>query len=339
MSLNEFSLIKQFFTRQAQQPSVIKSVGDDCAILSVPNNQQLVLSMDTLVAGRHFPESATPYQIATRALCTSVSDLAAMGATPLWFTLGLTLPSSDELWLAQFSEGLFAAAAPFGMDLIGGDTTKGPLAITIQAHGAVDKDCALQRDTAQESDRVFVGGYMGDGAAALALLQKKITASAELTAYLVSRFYSPTPQVALGQAIAPFAHAAIDISDGLLADAQHIADASRVSLIIDVDRLPLHPLLNDCLQKGILGYERDTLLNWALTGGDDYQLLFTVSESQLAAVNALIDNQLIHATEIGTVVAASDGVQCAVQYDVQCTMNGAPYALSTRHRGYQHFTA
>ena len=172
MSLNEFSLIKQFFTRQAQQASVIKSVGDDCAILSVPNHQQLVLSMDTLVAGRHFPESATPYQIATRALCTSVSDLAAMGAKPLWFTLGLTLPSADEPWLAQFSAGLFAAAAPLNIDLIGGDTTKGPLTITVQAHGVVDKECALQRDAAQQNDRVFVSGYLGDGAAALALIQQ-----------------------------------------------------------------------------------------------------------------------------------------------------------------------
>lgn len=335
MSLNEFSLIKQFFTRQAQQSSVIKSVGDDCAILSVPHNQQLVVSMDTLVAGRHFPESATPYQIATRAFCTSVSDLAAMGATPLWFTLGLTLPSSDEQWLSQFSEGLFAAAKPFNMDLVGGDTTKGPLTITVQAHGVVEQDCALQRDTAQIGDRVFVSGYLGDGAAALALLQHKITASDKLSDYLVSRFYSPMPQIALGQAIAPFTHAAIDISDGLLADAQHIADASQVSLVVDVDRLPIHPSLHDAMQKGMLGYERDAILSWALTGGDDYQLLFTVSESQLPAVNALIEDKLIHATDIGRVVAANTGEQ----YTVQCAMNGAPYSPSSQHRGYQHFTA
>jgi thiamine-monophosphate kinase len=335
MSLNEFSLIKQFFTRQAQQPSVMKSVGDDCAILSIPNNQQLVVSMDTLVAGRHFPESATPYQIATRALCTSVSDLAAMGATPLWFTLGLTLPSSDEQWLSQFSEGLFAAAAPFKMDLIGGDTTKGPLTITVQAHGVVEQNYVLQRDTAQVGDRIFVSGYLGDGAAALALLQQKITASDELSDYLVSRFYSPIPQIALGQAIAPFTHSAIDISDGLLADAQHIADASQVSLTIDVDRLPIHPLLHDAMQKGVSGYERDALLRWALTGGDDYQLLFTVSESQLSAVNALIEDKLVHATEIGKVLAANTDEL----YTVQCALNGAPYTLSTHHRGYQHFTA
>ena len=334
MSLNEFSLIKQFFTRQAQQPSVIKSVGDDCAILSIPNNQQLVVSMDTLVAGRHFPESAIPYQIATRAFCTSVSDLAAMGATPLWFTLSLTLPSSDEQWLSQFSEGLFAAAAPFNMDLIGGDTTKGPLTITVQAHGVVENNCSLQRDTAQVGDRIFVSGYLGDGAAALALLQHKITASDELSDYLVSRFYSPMPQIALGQAIAPFTHAAIDISDGLLADAQHIADASQVSLTIDVDRLPIHPLLHDSMQQGVSGYERDAVLSWALTGGDDYQLLFTVSESQLSAVNVLIENKLIHAIEIGKVVATKTGEQCIVQ----CAMNGAPYSLSSQHRGYQHFT-
>jgi thiamine-monophosphate kinase len=233
--------------------------------------------------------------------------------------------------LSQFSEGLFAAAAPFNMDLIGGDTTKGPLTITVQAHGVVEKGCALQRDTAQENDRVFVSGYMGDGAAALALLQQQVTASDALSDYLFSRFYSPTPQIALGQAISPFAHAAIDISDGLLADAEHIAHASQVGLAIDVDRLPVHPLLESCMLKGMLGYERDVVLNWALTGGDDYQLLFTVSESQLSAVNALIDGHIIHATEIGRVVAASEGVQCY--------MDDAPYSLSARHRGYQHFTA
>ena len=170
---------------------------------------------------------------------------------PLWFTLGLTLPSINEQWLTQFSEGLFAAAAPFSMDLIGGDTTQGPLTITVQVHGVVEKNGekggegekgqALRRDSAQVGDHIFVSNYLGDGAAALALIQQRISASLDEQDYLLSRFYSPTPQIALGQLIAPFAHAAIDISDGLLADAQHIADASQLGLQIDGDCRPMHP--------------------------------------------------------------------------------------------------
>lgn len=335
MPLNEFSLIKNYFTRQAQHSSVIQSIGDDCAILDLPAHKQLVISMDTLVAGRHFPDSATPYQIGSRALCTSASDLAAMGAVPLWFTLGLTLPSINEQWLTQFSEGLFAAAAPFAMDLIGGDTTQGPLTITVQVHGVVDKNGekngeksgekgqALRRDSAQVGDHIFVSNYLGDGAAALALIQQRISASLDEQDYLLSRFYSPTPQIALGQLIAPFTHAAIDISDGLLADAQHIADASQVGLQIDVDFLPIHP----CLQQ----YGRDQYLEWALTGGDDYQLLFTVSEKHISSIKALMKKQMINVTKIGRVVEKKAGVQCH--------SGGVPFRLASPQRGYQHFTA
>jgi len=329
MSLNEFELIKQYFTRQAKHSSVVESIGDDCAILSIPENQHLVVSMDTLVVGRHFPEFATPYHIATRAMCTTVSDLAAMGATPLWFTLGLTLPGIDKEWLAEFSRGLFDLADQFDMDLIGGDTTQGPLTITIQVHGAVAIDQVLRRDSANIGDRLFVSGCVGDGAAALAAIQHKIDPSPEAKKYLLSRFYRPLPQIELGKALAPFARAAIDISDGLLADAQHIADASEVGLVIDVDRLPIH----DYLQQ----YDLDVVRTWALAGGDDYQLLFTVSDATLPDIAALAKEKGISIAEIGSVVAASEGVQCYA--------GGVPYSLSTgsllsqQPKGYQHFTA
>jgi thiamine-monophosphate kinase len=323
MSLNEFELIKQYFARQAKRSSVIKSIGDDCAILSIPENQQLVLSMDTLVSGRHFPESATPYQIATRAMCTTVSDLAAMGATPLWFTLGLTLPAISEWWLAEFSRGLFDMADRFDMDLIGGDTTQGPLTITIQVHGSVAEGQVLRRDAAKIGDRLFVSNYIGDGAAALAVIQQAIDVPDDAKSYLLSRFYAPSPQIELGKAIAPFAHAAIDVSDGLLADAQHMADASDVGLEIDVASLPIHPYLQQC--------DSDVFRTWALTGGDDYQLLFTVSEAALPALEAIIKENNMTTTEIGRVVAFDKGVQCYA--------GGAPYTLSTLQRGYQHFTS
>jgi thiamine-monophosphate kinase len=322
MPVSEFELIKQYFTRQAKYSSVVKSIGDDCAILSIPESQQLVLSMDTLVSGRHFPESAAPYQIATRAMCTTVSDLAAMGATPLWFTLGLTLPEIDEQWVAEFSRGLFDMADRFEMDLIGGDTTQGPLTITIQVHGTVVEGQVLKRDAAKVGDRLFVSNCIGDGAAALAAIQQKIDVTSDVKNYLLSRFYSPSPQIELGKAVVPFAHAAIDISDGLLADAQHIADASGVGIVIDVDRLPINTYLQP--------YDSDVVRAWALTGGDDYQLLFTVREAALQELEKVTKEKNISVTDIGRVVAG-EGVQCCV--------DGAPYILSTQQRGYQHFTA
>jgi thiamine-monophosphate kinase len=321
MPLNEFDIIKKYFTRSPKNKSVNRSVGDDCAIVSVAENKQLVMSMDTLVAARHFPVTATPYQIATRALCTSLSDLAAMGAKPLWFTLGLTLPSVDEMWLKSFSEGLFSIANAFDIDLIGGDTTRGPLTVTVQVHGEVDQGKALLRSRAQLGDAIFVTGCLGDGAAGLAMLQNQLQVNNTTRDYLLGRFYAPTPHILDGQSIAPFTNSAIDISDGLLADAEHIAIASGVGMAINIECLPI--------AKSIQQIAADRCVQWALTGGDDYQLLFTVSPQQLFNVQSLLDQGMIKVSHIGEVVDGDGQVSCFLQGDA--------YDISNLKKGYQHF--
>jgi thiamine-monophosphate kinase len=323
MPLNEFDIIKKYFTRSAVQSSVDSSVGDDCAIVSLESCKQLVLSMDTLVAGRHFPNDAKAYDIGTRALCTSISDLAAMGATPLWFTLGLTLPSVDESWLQNFSEGLFSIADQFNMDLIGGDTTKGPLTVTVQVHGEVNKGQALTRSSAQVGDIVFVTGSLGDGAAALALIQNQLIVEPSVQDFLKGRFYAPEPQVIAGQHLVGVANAAIDISDGLLADAGHVATASGVSIALDMEALPV--------SAGLHTITQERMWSWALSGGDDYQLLFTVSESQQVVVQDLIKKGVLQATAIGHVIEG-DG-------QVSCYRHGELYQLSSQYSGYQHFAS
>lgn len=323
MPLNEFDIIKTYFTRPPKQSSVQQAVGDDCAIVSLDSNKQLVFSMDTLVSGRHFPVDASPYDIATRALCTSISDLAAMGATPLWLTLGLTLPEMNQAWLSAFSDGVYAIADQFEMDLIGGDTTKGPLTITVQVHGQVAHGHSLRRDQAMEGDTVFVTGNLGDGAAGLAVLENRLTLERPAQDYLHERFYAPTPQVKIGQRLIGLAHCAIDISDGLLGDAEHIAKASGVSIVFDIEKLPV--------SKYLKGVEQKKMWAWALSGGDDYQLLFTVNQTQLASVKHLMDTQQLEATAIGRVVSGRG--------QVSCCLHGQPYDLRHQPTGYQHFAS
>lgn len=323
MSLHEFDVIKKYFTRPSAHSSVNKSVGDDCAIVTVAPTKQLVMSMDTLVSGRHFPENAQPYDIASRALCTSLSDLAAMGAKPLWFTLGLTLPSVDDAWLHAFSRGLFAIADTFAIDLIGGDTTQGPLTITVQVHGEVDVGCALRRDQAQVGDEVFVTGCLGDGAAALAVLQNALAVDRSVGDYLQDRFYAPTPQIIIGLQLQGLANAAIDISDGLLADASHIAVSSHVAIELNVECLPIAP----CLAF----IESDKIVSWALSGGDDYQLLFTVNAQHALIMHERIKQGKLNATAIGRVISGDP--------EVRCVMRGEPYSLQYIQSGYQHFAS
>lgn len=328
MSLSEFDIIANYFKRPPQQASVSKSIGDDCAIVTVDPDLRLVMSMDTLVAGRHFPDTASAAQIATRAFCTSISDLAAMGATPCWFTLGLTLPQVSEDWLKSFSESLFAIADRYRCDLIGGDTTQGPLTLTLQVHGTLPQHQALTRDAARLGDSVFVTGTVGDGAAALTVLcDHSIILSQEQRQYLQDRFYQPEPQIETGKQLLPYARAAIDISDGLLADLQHIASASDVDISIDVDCIPASTACEQVFSSP------DERLEKVLTGGDDYQLLFTVPENQLESVLSLIQRGVINATRIGHVVQKKQ-----TQAQVYCQKNNQPFFL-TGDKGYQHFAS
>lgn len=318
----EFQLIQQFFQReQAEQSAegVLLGIGDDCALLQIPQGKQLAISVDTLVIGVHFPADADAELIAERALRTNLSDLAAMGAEPLWFTLALTLPDANEGWLRSFSRGLFACAREYNIALIGGDTTSGPLTITIQVMGAVTPGTAMRRDGANIGDFVLVTNNLGDGAAALALIQERMSCDEPSTNYFFERFYRPAPRLYESALIREFASAALDISDGLVADLQHICDASDVGAIIDVENLPLSPALQ-AINNQAQAWE------WALSGGDDYELCFTVAPEKMADIAMLIAQGKLNATVIGEIIPGSK---------VICEYEGEPFVLA--NTGYQHF--
>ena len=266
-------------------------IGDDGALVNPSINTQLVVATDTLVSSVHFPAHASAEQIATRALCVNLSDMAAMGATPRWFTLALTLEKADPLWLAGFSRGLAKIAKEFGIALIGGDTTSGPLTISLTLLGEVSVGGALQRDGAKAGASIYVTGTLGDGAAGLDTLQHP--GVEKDTQRLLERFYRPQPQVQAGQKLQGIASACIDISDGLISDLGHICKASGVSANIDSKRLPIHPEVTRRFPQ--------QALNWALVGGDDYQLCFTVAKSNRDRIDRLIRQGELDATMVGKI--------------------------------------
>ncbi len=293
MPADEFSLIARYFSAFGAGPAVALGVGDDCAILALEPGERLATSVDTVVPGVHFPPESLPEDIGYRAVAAAASDLAAMGARPLGMTMALTLPDADELWLHSFSQGVGAAVAALALPLVGGDTTRGPLTISVQVFGALPAGMALLRQGAQIGDAVCVSGTPGDAAGGLAVLEGRYRPEAEVAEYLEQRFFRPAPRLELGMLLLGQAHAAIDISDGLLADAGHIAAASGVGIRLDADRLPLSPAL--------AGHpDRAQALRWALAGGDDYELCFCLPPG--AAVPA-------GCTRIGEVLAG-EGVLC-----------------------------
>jgi thiamine-monophosphate kinase len=317
--MGEFELIRNYFAAapcaQAGE-GVALGIGDDCALLTVPVGEQLAISTDTLVAGVHFPAVCDPFLLGQRALAVSASDLAAMGATPLAFTLALTLPDVDADWLQSFARGLNQMAEVCALRLIGGDTTRGPLSLTLTVFGRVPAGQALTRSGAQVGDLLCVGGALGDGAGALPLVLNQRTAEVSIAEALLARYWSPQPQLALGQALRGKATSALDISDGLLADCGHIALASGVRLVVERDALPLSaPLLAFFGQKAAQ--------HAALSGGDDYVLAFTLPASELSGL--LADGfpvQVVGWVEAGQGVALVDA-------------DGQDITPSTR--GYQHF--
>lgn len=279
--LDEFSLIKTWFNCTALQPhaeNIVLGNGDDCAMISIPEGHVLAQSIDTQVADLHFPASAPAALIGYRALAVSISDLAAMGATPHSFSLALTLPKADEVWLSELSRGMAALAQQCNITLIGGDTTRGPLTLSFHVQGFIDPVKALRRSGAKPGNRVFVSGHLGDAGGALPLVLKGSLPDKAQTyseRYLLNAYYYPQPQLALGRWLAEHgASAAIDISDGFLADLGHILSASGVGAEIAVDKLSLSDAL-----VGLYGAEEAR--NMALTAGDDYQLCFCWPQDQL----------------------------------------------------------
>ena len=261
----EFQIIRQYFERHAcYDASVALGIGDDCALIQPTPGLLQAISVDTSIAGRHFPDDASACDIAYRSLTVSLSDLAAMGATARWFTLAISLPEIDRAWLDQFSQGLFAAAQNAGVQLVGGDTTKGPLAITIQVQGEVPMGKALLRSGAKANDHVYVSGCLGDAGAGLAVYRKTLPANAAL----LQAYLRPEPELQLGLQLPGKASSCIDVSDGLLADLSHILRASGVGAEIDLAAIPLSQAL-------LAVMDREQALELALTAGDDYRLCFT----------------------------------------------------------------
>ena len=325
MSLSEFSIIEQYFAEISRStvlasPYIDLGVGDDCCLLNIPDEQQLALSIDTLNANVHFPAEANANLIAQRALAVAISDLAAMGATPIAFSLALSLPDANNDWLASFSDGVKKAAEQYDVALVGGDTTKGPLSITVQVKGVLPKGKAIKRSGAQLGDVIYVTGSLGDAAAALAFMQGKLDIDTTAQRYFKQRYYQPNARISVGQSLLSLATAAIDISDGLVADLGHIVKRSGVAAEIISNELPLSFELREAC-------DFELALPYALVGGDDYELCFTVSPDDRRQVLELAELLDVPMTEIGGIVAG-EGVRC---------VNGQGVALALNKTGYQHF--
>lgn len=312
MALGEFELIARYFARQPSHPQVRLAIGDDAAVVDAPADRKLVVAVDTLVEGVHFPAGSSAADIGYRALAVNLSDLAAMGAQPAWFTLSLSLAHSDASWVEQFAAGLFELANEYGIPLIGGDTVKGPLVITVQIAGAVEADGWLTRSGAQVGDAVMMSGSTGDAAGGLATLQRALPPT-PATSALQARFLRPTPRVRLGRELRTIATAAMDISDGLLTDLDKLCAASSCGAQIDLDALPRSAALTAT-------FDAATCERFALSGGDDYELLFTVPPQHVSHVEGL------GCTRIGIITA---------DRAVVCLRNGQIQPI--QQRGYDHF--
>ncbi len=296
---SEFDLIRKFFTKPA--PRAVLGVGDDAALLAVAAGMELAVSSDMLVSGRHFFADADPRLLGRKALAVNLSDMAAMGATPRWATLALALPNADEAWLAAFAEGFFSMAEAFEVDLVGGDTTAGPLNISVTILGEVPAGRALRRAAAQAGDDIWVSGRLGNAALALAHLEGRIHLAPREADGLLPALLNPKPRVALGQALLGIAHAAIDISDGLLADLGHILSASKLGAEIEFVNLPASDTLTRQLGD-------DIAIECLLAGGDDYELCFTAPPEQRAEIRDLGQELGLPLTRIG-MVGFSHGIR------------------------------
>lgn len=317
--MGEFDLIARYFTRAT--PGADLGVGDDAALVAPAPGQQLAISADTLVEGRHFFPGTDAYALGWKALAVNLSDMAAMGARPRWFTLCLTLPSADEAWLAGFSGGLFALAERYAVDLVGGDTTGGTLAFSIQILGEVPAGAALRRDGAQAGDDIWLSGATGAAALAVAQRSGALPLAAADLAHCAQRLDYPEPRVALGLALRGIASAAIDVSDGLLADLQHICERSLLGATLYAAQLPL-----PALSPEIAASPR--MRQAILAGGDDYELCFTASVAERGQIAALAQELGLPLTCIGQ-MQAGQGVRVLDE-------EGAAIALADR--GYKHFT-
>lgn len=306
----EFELIRYYFSeaksryfKRNPRQDVELAIGDDCAVTRLGSNQRLAITTDTLVEDTHFLPSIDPADLAYKAVAVNLSDLAAMGAEPAWLSLALTLPRVDHAWLASFSDSLFTVLNHYNVDLIGGDTTQGKLSLTLTAQGLLAQDRILYRHTAEIGDWIYVSGYLGDSAAGCHLLLQQAKHQLPLDwnkdqHYLIQRHLRPTPRVLLGMELAGIANSAIDLSDGLISDLGHILSRSQCGAIIELDQLPLSaPLLRQ------VGREQAEIN--AISGGEDYELCFTVSENNRPKMERILQHLNVTYTQIGQIRAGN----------------------------------
>ncbi|MEQ3513047.1 thiamine-phosphate kinase [Pseudoalteromonas sp. BZB3] len=320
--MKEFELINRFFTgRGITRRDVDLGIGDDCALVTIPEGCQLAVTTDTLVEGVHFFSDISPKALGHRILAVNLSDLAAMGAEPAWISIGLTLPNVDETWLEQFTEGMHDIAEYYNVQLIGGDTTQGPLTITVCAKGIVPKGKALTRSGAKVGDWLYVTGDLGDAALAIEARKQGWELSDTDRSYVQKKFDFPAPQVAAGQVLRGLANSAIDISDGLLADLNHILTHSGVGATIHADKVPLSTALKNLPDE-------EVRLMLAMAYGDDYQLLFTVPDSNRVAVEKRLAEYGVKPTCIGQINANAG--------DVSLLYKDKPWPFPAT--GFEHFS-
>ena len=321
MASGEFNLINNYFLSPGRRSDVTIGIGDDCAIVSVPDDKQLAVTTDTLVDGVHFPSGTSPEDIACKAVTVNLSDLAAMGAEPAWLTLALTLPRNDESWTRSFADSFRASAEKFNVQLIGGDTTQGSLSITVQAIGFVEPGHIMRRDAARPGDAIYVSGTLGDAAAGLQIVQQG-RAVGEVENWLLGRLNRPEPRVELGIRLARHCNCAIDISDGLAADLGHILEASQCGATVNIDRLPLsHQLVEYSNSRQEVDWEM------VLAGGDDYELCLAVEQEKEDRLMKISSDLLLPLTHIGVI----EERKSLILVD----QTGARYSLEKT--GYEHF--
>lgn len=300
----EFDLIARYFNRvRSSRRDVELGIGDDCALLTVADKQMLAVSTDTLVSGVHFLPDIDPADLGYKSLAVNLSDLAAMGADPAWLSLAITLPKSNSQWLSAYSDSLFELLDYYGMQLVGGDTTRGPLSLTLTIHGLVPAGRALTRRGARIGDWIYVTGSLGDSAAGLAILQNTLHVEDEETRQrLLQRHLRPQPRILQGQALRDLASSAIDLSDGLISDLQHILKASECGARINLDAIPQSDWLRGCVDE-------EQALRWTLSGGEDYELCFTVPEINRGALELALGHLGADYTCIGQIGPSSEGLR------------------------------
>lgn len=321
MALSEFDLIRRYFTSFQQGPAVVTGIGDDCAELALSPGHTLLTSIDTMVEGVHFPKNPDVKGLGWRVLAAAVSDLGACGAKPLGFCLALTLPEADEHWLSDFAEGLAEASQQFAIPLVGGDTTRGSLCLSVQVFGEAPRGKTLLRSGACAGDDLWVTGTLGDARAALDVLEKKDLTESEQ--HFLQQYYRAEPPLKFALSLQGVAKSAIDLSDGLAADLGHILQASAVGAEVDLERLPLSDAL-------LSNYSAEQAQYYALTGGDDYQLCFSAAVEQRDLISKFAQAENVRCSRVGKITDSGD---------LDLKRGEADVDLNTyKNKGYQHFS-